>query len=96
MHYPKEFKALSADKKDELINWQKSNEGKKFLSKSREAEDKKRKAETKNSGGGGGGKDNKTIGEGAWKKKLKRAVKTQIDFKTITSVLAEKESKNQC
>ena len=94
-HHPKEFKALSADKKDELISWQKSNEGKKILAKSREAADKKRKADGKSGGGGGGGKGKKTVSEGAWKKKLKRAVKTQNGFKTIMSVLADEEFKNQ-
>ena len=94
-HHPKEFKALSAEKKDELIQWQKSNEGRKILAKSREAADKKRKADGKPLGGGGGGKGNKPVSEGAWKKKLKRAVKTNNGFKTIMSVLAEEESKNQ-
>ena len=51
-HHPKEFKALLSDKKDELTAWQKTQEGKKVLEKSREAADKKRKqeAEAKESG----------------------------------------------
>ena len=66
------------------------------MGKSREAADKKRKA----TGGSimvGGGRngDSKFIGQRAWKKKLKRAVKTQNGFKTIMSVLAEEEDKNQ-
>ena len=35
------------------------------------------------------------MSNGAWKKKLKKAVKTQNGFKTIMSVLAEEEGKNQ-
>ena len=94
-HHPKEFKALSGDQKDELTTWQKTNEGKKILTKSREAADRKRKASGRPSGNGGTKGDGKAIGQGAWKKKLKRAVKTQNGFKTIMSVLAEEETKNQ-
>ena len=43
-HHPKDFKALSSDQKDDLTTWQKTNEGKKILNKSREAADKKRTA----------------------------------------------------
>jgi len=97
-HHPKEFKALSADKKDELLQWQKTNDGKKILDQSREAAENKRRAYGKpgsGSSGGGGGKPNKSISEGSRKKKLKRAVRTQNGFKTIMSVLAEEEFKNQ-
>ena len=43
-NHPTEFKVLSREQKDELTAWQKSNEGKKILGKSREAAAKKRKA----------------------------------------------------
>ena len=92
-HHPKEFKALPEDQKDELVKWQKTQEGKKLLDKSRGvATAKKRKAE-----GGGKGTDTskgKTT-EGNWKKRLKKAVKTQQGFKTIMSVLAAEETRNQ-
>ena len=44
---------------------------------------------------GGNGGDNKTIGQGAWTKKLKRVVQTQNGFKTFMSILASEEGKNQ-
>ena len=89
-HHPKEFKALLSDKKDELTAWQKTQEGKKVLEKSREAADKKRKqeAEAKESG-------TKSSGGGSWKKRLKKAVKTQNGIKTIMSVLAAEETRNK-
>ena len=87
-HHPKEFKALPPDQKEELCTWQKSQDGKKILEKSKASADKKRKLEKTK------GKSDKPKGEGNWKKKLKSAVKTQNGFKTIMSVLAEEEASN--
>ena len=64
-HHPKEFKALSAENRDELVQWQKSNDGKKILAQSREIDDNKRKASGQPSGGGGGGNKGKPISNGA-------------------------------
>ena len=96
-HHPKEFKALSSDKKTELCNWQKTQDGKKSLKKSRLEAEKRQAVDWYKEGGAGKGKrgGNTTISDGAWKKKLKRAVKTKNGFKTIMSVLAEEESTNQ-
>ena len=93
-HYPKEFKALTNEQKDELTASQKTNEGGKIIGRSKEASDKLNK-KRKASGMGGNGRDNKTIGQGAWTKKLKRVVQTQNGFKTIMSILASEEGKNQ-
>ena len=42
-----------------------------------------------------GGKDNNTIVQGVWKKKLKKVVKIQNGFKIIMSILAAEETSNQ-
>ena len=97
-HHPTEFKALPNDQKEELMKWQKSQDGRKILNKSKEAAIKKCKAELQSAGGGGANKPkggDKTVSNGAWKKKLKQAVKTQNGFKTIMSVLADEESRNK-
>ena len=91
-HHPKEFKALPEDQKDELVKWQKTQEGKKLLEKSREAAaSKKRKAE-----GGVKTRDkSKSNDNGNWKMKLKRAVRTEKGLKTIMSVLGAEGTRNQ-
>ena len=75
-HHPKDFKALSNEHKDELCAWQKTTKGKNILDKSRAGAAKKR-----NHGEQDGGGDKKSIGQGAWKKKLKHAVKTHMASK---------------
>ena len=92
-HHPKEFKALSNDQKDELCTWQKSQEGKRILDQSRAASAKKQKQEEFKSVRFK--KDTKAGTTGAWKKKLKHAIKTQDGFKTIMSVIAAEEKSNQ-
>lgn len=87
-YHPKKFMALPAEQKDELVNWQKMQEGKKILEKSKVSADEKRKVEKMK------GKSDKPKGEGNWKKKLKHAVNTQNGFKTIMSVLAAEEVSN--
>ena len=95
-HHPKEFKALPEDQKDELVKWQKTQEGKQILGRSREAAEKRAATTKKRKADGnskGGSKSNST-GED-WKKKLKRAVKTQNGLKTIMSVLGAENTRNQ-
>ena len=94
-HHPKEFKALSQAKKTELCEWQKTNDGEKALKKSRLEAEKRQAVDWHKEGGAVKRGGNTTVSDGAWKKKLKRAVKTKNGFKTIMSVLAEEESVNQ-
>ena len=51
-HHPQEFKALPSNQKDELVTWQKSQDGQKTLDKSRMVAEKKRKQSGGNGGGG--------------------------------------------
>ena len=63
-YHPTEFKALTNEQRDELREWNHSQEGKKVLDKSRKAmENRKRKADDDKS---------KSQGSGSWKKKLKK------------------------
>ena len=78
-----------------MCAWQKTPKGKKILDDSRAAArdtEKKRKPE---GGGDRGGGKKKSLGQGAWKRKLKQAVKTQTGFSTIMSVLAAEETRNR-
>ena len=88
--YPRnDFKALPHDQKEELIEWMKSNDGKKAMRKSRDAFTKKRK-------GGGGDDKSKSNNkpEGNWKKRFKKAIKTPKGLQQVMSVLAEEEKTN--
>lgn len=81
-HSKQEFRDLPAPQKDELIEWQKSGEGKDAIKAQRKAErqsggDKKRK-----SGNGDGG---------SWKKKFKKALKTPNGISHVMSVLRDAE-----
>ena len=93
-HHPKEFKKLEADQKEELTTWMKTQEGKKLMRKSRkEATAKKRKNPDYN-GDGDGKNSKKNNAGGNWKKKFKKALKTNDGLKTVMSVLAEEEQNN--
>lgn len=93
-HHPKEFRALPSDQKDELVAWQKTQEGKKVLNKSKEAASLKRKLEeTKDESKKKAPRDHSS--HSAWKKKLKKAVKTQNGLAHIMSVLAAEDKRNK-
>ena len=83
-HTRKEFKALTSEQKDELCQWQSSSEGKKELKTQRKNNSKKRKSDT-------GDSENE---KGGWKKKFKKAMKTQNGLSHIMSVLMEEEQSN--
>jgi len=85
-HPRKEFYDLSQDQKEELTAWQRSDEGRKVLKASRESALKKRKPDSDSN------KSNK--GNGTWKKKFKKALKTPNGLKTVMSLLAEEEKSN--
>ena len=85
-HPKKEFNDLSQDQKDELTAWQRSDEGRKVLKASRESALKKRKTDTDS--------NKSTKGNGTWKKKFKKALKTPNGLKTVMSLLAEEEKSN--
>ena len=85
-HPRKDFKELPEDQREELVQWMKSNDGRKAMKASRKTasankDDKKRKLDN----------DSK---DGSWKKKFKRAFQTKNGLKTIMSVLAEEEKNN--
>jgi hypothetical protein len=83
-HTRKEFGELTGEQKDELIAWQKTKEGKKLVKEQRsDPQDNKRKSP------GGANPSAKT-----WRKKLKRAIKTQKGLSHVMSLLAAEESAN--
>ena len=88
-HPRNDFKSLPSDQKEELIEWMKSNDGKKAMRKSRDNFLKKRKA----NGGDDKSKSNSKP-EGNWKKRFKKAIKTPKGLQQVMSVLAEEEKTN--
>ena len=83
-HTRKEFGELTSEQKDELIAWQKTKEGKKLVKEQRsDPQDNKRKSS------GSAGPSEKT-----WRKKLKKAIKTQKGLSHVMSLLAKEESAN--
>ena len=88
----KEFKKLPEEQKNELREWMQTQEGKKLMKQSRKAAAAKRKASSDNDKNGEGSKGN---GGGNWKKKFKRAMQTPQGVKSVMSLLAEEEQKNQ-
>lgn len=82
-HHPKEFAKLSSEEKDELTAWLKTPDGKKHKAESRKGNANKRKAE------------NPQQGNTAWKKKLKKKMKSKKGLATVMSLLSEVEQDNQ-
>lgn len=83
-HTRKEFGALTNEQKDELTTWQNTKEGKKVI-KEQHAESK----DGKRTAPGNSNSSDKT-----WKKKLRKAIKTQNGLSHVLAVLAEEESAN--
>jgi hypothetical protein len=81
-HTRKEFGALTSEQKDELTAWQNTKEGKKVVKEQRGADNN----------------SNKRVAPGtasdSWKKKLRKAIKTQKGLSHVMTVLAEEESAN--
>lgn len=88
-HPRNEFQRLPSEQKDELLEWMKSNDGKKAMKKSRDAFIKKRKAS-----GDDKSKPAPKANEGNWKKRFKKAIKTPKGLQQVMSVLAEEEKTN--
>ena len=85
-HPRKDFLKLSKEQKDELSDWLKTDEGKKhkkdhLQTKGSKKDDPKRKAEAGASGN--------------WKKKFKKALKSDKGLKSIMSIMASEEQTNQ-
>ena len=74
-HTRKEFKDLTSDQKDELVEWQKTDAGKTAVKKQKEDGEKKRKAESGN----------------GWKKNFKKALSTKKGLSHVMSTLLEAE-----
>ena len=88
-HPKSEFNKLSNDKKDELIRWQKTADGRKAMKASRKAAADKRKGDWDDATNHNSGKSGKS-----WKAKFKKALKTNDGVKTIMATLAEEEKCN--
>jgi hypothetical protein len=89
-HPRKEFKSLPEDQRNELSDWFQTNEGKKFSEESRNQREKvKNKNGDKNKNKRGG-----RTSDGNWKKKFKKALKTDSGLKSVMSLLADAEKSN--
>ena len=88
-HPKSEFLKLPPDQRDELSNWQKTDEGRRTITASRKAHNKKRQALSSGSPNAKSNTNGKT-----WKSKFKKALKTDKGIKTIMSALAEEEKTN--
>ncbi len=86
-HSRQEFRALSDEQKDELRNWQTSDEGKKVVAAAKKDSSGTKRKNDNNPG------NNKNDG-GSWKKKFKKALKTPQGISHIMSVLQDEESNN--
>ena len=95
--YPrKEFLKLPSNQKSELMEWMKTDTGRETIQKFRQERDR---ASSNNSGTNNSNKrraesSNNNSNNGNWKKKLKRAVKTENGLKTILSILAQEQANN--
>ena len=78
-HTKKEFYKLTKEQKDELCNWQNTKEGKKAIKEQRSDNDTSNKRK----------RDNAT--NESWKKKMKKALKTQSGLSHVMSAIAEEE-----
>ena len=90
-HPREEFLQLPDDQKDELRAFLETNEGKKSKKAYYAKLNKKDKEEKENKKRKGG--DNPA--NGTWKKKMKRALKTEQGLKAVMAILAEEETNNQ-
>ncbi len=84
-HTRQEFRDLSNEQRDELMEWQNTSDGKKAIEKQK-----------KNSFGGGrkrraDGQSSRPQGE-SWKRKFKKAIGTQSGLSHVMSVLRDEES----
>ena len=86
-HPRAEFRALSNEQKDELTAWQRSAEGKKSLKKQRPDGDTGRKGSKRKAGD-----DDLGTTDRSWKKKFRKALKTQSGLAHVMSELADAES----
>ena len=95
-HTPKEFKDLTQEQKDELVQWQRTDDGKAVLAKSREtAKNKRKRGDDSGRGKGGTGKGGKDSAQGNHKKWLKKYVKKPDGMKHVMSLMSTVEKQNQ-
>ena len=80
---------LLQDQQDELREWLMMKEGKKS-----KKEFFKKQEENEENGGGCKRKADEKLGNGNWKKKLKKAIKSEKGLKTVMSILASEEKNN--
>lgn len=83
-HPRKDFQKLTKEQKDELCAWQNTKEGKRLIDAQRGESNRASKRK--------GGKTS-TSNE-SWRKKMKKALKTESGLSHVMSVLAEEESSN--
>ena len=83
-HTRKEFGSLSNEQKDELSTWQKTKEGKKAIKEQRaNAKSYKRTVV-----------DEASNNDKSWKKKFRKAIKTQDGLSHVMTLLAKEEASN--
>ena len=85
-HTRQEFRELSSDKKDELTAWQRSNEGKAAIKKSRDG------GKSKTSKRKHGDEQPSKSNNDNWRKKFQKAIKTQSGLSHIMSVMMAEEA----
>ena len=91
--YPrKEFLKLPASQKTELMDWMKTDSGRELVAKYRSERDK-----LNSNNNFGSSRQKRKIGNDSsnsnnWKKKFKKAIKTENGLKTVMSVLAQNEN----
>ena len=90
-HPTKDFKKLPEDQKSELVHWMSTQEGKKLMKESR----KNHQSSLKRKDGDRSPPGNNKSGNGNWKRRLKKAIKSPNGLKTVMTVLAEEEKSNQ-
>ena len=87
--HPKgEFMKLNQEQRDELSTWQKTDEGRRTITASRKAHNKKRNMQSPP------GQSKSNSNGKTWKSKFKKALKTDKGLKSIMTVLAEEEKSN--
>ena len=97
--YPRrEFLKLPSNQKTELMNWMKTDSGRELVTKFKQERDKAKFANSSpfanSSSTHGKRKQNNKNSSENWKKKLRKAVRSENGLKSIMSILAQEQSNN--
>ena len=89
--YPrKDFLKLPTNQKDELMEWIKTESGRELISKFKQERDRSNPSQTHNRSNGK--RKLSHNGNNNWKRKFKKAIKTDNGLKTVMSALAEEQA----